>query len=85
VKDKNDKSATAEDRMLQARRRLDRVLKDLSVGPIRKLPDDTLDLVASCLNEIADLVERRRALDSGQPDQPWVQEHVQLGSQPRYR
>jgi hypothetical protein len=62
--------SAARARLHEARMRLSRSLERSKRGPIRELPDDTLDLVASCLNEIADLVERRRALDSGERDQP---------------
>ena len=78
-------SSAARTRLQEARMRLDRSLDDAKRGAVCELPDDTLDLVASCMNENADLVERRRALDSGEPDQPAVQEHLQPGSPPRYR
>ena len=39
------------------------------------LPDDTLELVVSCVNAVSDLVERRLMLDSQDPevpDQEWM-------------
>ena len=56
---------TARTRMLGAKDRLDRLLKETRFGGL-DLPDDTLDLVAGCMNAIAEVVERRRDCDAQQ-------------------
>jgi hypothetical protein len=65
---------TAQARLLEARLRVDTLLKDTSGGSARDLPDDTLDLVACCLNAIADVIARRRAMDAQQPTEPAAHE-----------
>ena len=57
-----------------AGQRLDSLLKDPKVGAGRELPDETLNLVTCCLDAISDVVERRRALDMNQSNQPTPQE-----------
>jgi hypothetical protein len=56
---------TARMRMLAAKDRLDRLLKETRFGG-QDLPDDTLDLVAGCMNAIAEVIERRRDCDAQQ-------------------
>ena len=58
-----------QERLHHARHRIDALLKDPTVGTVRHLPDDTLELVTCCMNAIADVIERRRALDNEQPNQ----------------
>lgn len=54
---------TARTRMLGAKDRLDRLLKGFGG---QDLPDDTLDLVAGCMNAIAEVIKRRRDCDAQQ-------------------
>ncbi|HET9669937.1 MAG TPA: hypothetical protein VFR41_07775 [Acidimicrobiia bacterium] len=60
-------------RMIYAMERINRLLEE--PGPAHDgLPDETLELVVSCVNAISDVVERRLALDSQEPgiaDHPW--------------
>ena len=51
-------------RLLKAGRRLDRLLSLAVEGKGPKLREETLDLVANCLDIISDVVEQRIALDS---------------------
>ena len=54
---------TARTRMLAAKDRLDQLLKGFGG---QDLPDDTLDLVAGCMNAIAEVIKRRRDCDAQQ-------------------
>jgi hypothetical protein len=60
-------------RMIYAMERINRLLEE--PGPAQyALPDETLELVVSCVNAISDVVERRLTLDSREPgiaDHPW--------------
>jgi hypothetical protein len=50
-------------RVIYAMERINRLLEE--PGPARhELPEETLELVVSCVNAISDVVERRLALDS---------------------
>ena len=53
-------------RMIYAMERINRLLEE--PGPAQyELPDETLELVVSCVNALSDVVERRLALDSREP------------------
>ena len=56
-------------RVIYAMDRINRLL-EAPCATGHALPDDTLDLVVSCVNAVSDLVERRLMLDSQEPDVP---------------
>ena len=56
-------------RVIYAMDRINRLL-EAPCAAGHALPDDTLELVVSCVNAVADLVERRLALDSEEPEIP---------------
>ena len=54
-------------RVIYAMDRINRLL-EAPCAAGHALPDDTLELVVSCVNAVADLVERRLTLDSEEPE-----------------
>ena len=60
-----EQAVAARVRVIYAMERLSRLL-DESEPPavLHRLPEETLDLVVSCVNAIAEVVERRLVLDS---------------------
>lgn len=61
-----ERGTTTRLRVIYAMERINRLLEEPgSAG--HELPEETLDLVVSCVNAISEIVERRLALDSQSP------------------
>jgi hypothetical protein len=72
--DMEEPPVTAHLRVIYAMHRINALLEEQAGSAGHELPEDTLDLVSSCLDAISDLIERRKTLDAEKPnvpDAPW--------------
>ena len=65
--DEEEQHISARLRVIYAMERINRLLEEPSSAG-HELPDETLELVVSCVNAISDVVERRLTLDSQSSD-----------------
>ena len=61
-------------RVVYAMERINRLIEEPESARHR-LPEETLELVVSCINAISDVVERRLQLDSRSPHDPNSEPH----------